>query len=420
MALAAPVSAHVFAPEFQVQVDGQPAPRGLRPSISSITYQTGLEGADRVELTIANDGLRWLDHPLLALDHELTVSIGYAPDPLTQMFVGEIVGLSPTFPSGATPSLVVTAQDRRQRLQRGTRVRWFAVPTTCLGAFPLPDRAVASLVSLEQQLIPIFDPVTAAIAVLIGGIEFAVAYSDPDAMQKLIRKQVGETDYQFLQRLGLENGWEMVMEHSGPTGGHRLRFFSLASRLSPEVFLQYGRSLVDFTPRVSTVGQVAAVSATFWRPEMKMEFTVTVSWDWDRSALDLNISPGYGNSTLARSDVGESAESGSITLVEEPVNQYTAPRVILSKLVSRLNQRLTGSGSTVGNPRIQAGTVLQVEGLGEKFGGLYRVTSATHTVDSGGYRTSFEVRKEIWFGSIPLFEQGAVRVGVHGQRIGRR
>jgi hypothetical protein len=38
--------------------------------------------------------------------------------------------------------------------------------------------------------------------------------------------------------------------------------------------------------------------------------------------------------------------------------------------------------------------VIRIDGLGASdFNGNYRVTSASHTVDSGGYRTSFEVRK---------------------------
>jgi len=94
------------------------------------------------------------------------------------------------------------------------------------------------------------------------------------------------------------------------------------------------------------------------------------------------------------------------------VTPTTAPRVILGTLVPLLNRRLTATGSTVGDTRIRAGTVLQVEGVGRQFGGLYRVTQATHTVDSGGYRTSFEARKEIWFGSIPLSAQGANPVRV--------
>ena len=66
--------------------------------------------------------------------------------------------------------------------------------------------------------------------------------------------------------------------------------------------------------------------------------------------------------------------------------------------------------SVVGDLRIKNGGVVRIEGAGEQFGGLYRVTSVTHSVDTGGWRTSFELRKEIWFGSIPLPEQGAVPI----------
>jgi len=80
--------------------------------------------------------------------------------------------------------------------------------------------------------------------------------------------------------------------------------------------------------------------------------------------------------------------------------------------VPKLSRRLTGSGSTLGDPRIVPGAVLRLEGLGVQFSGLWRVTSATHTLDTGGYRTSFEVRKDIWFGQIPLPAQGAVPIAL--------
>src|SRR5262245_1019163 len=400
-----------YAPDFRVSINDAPVPAALRASISSASYQTGLEGADRVELTLVNENLRWLDHALLALDNKLSLSIGYAPDPLKQVFVGEITGQSPTFPSSGSPTLAVTALDRRQRLQKGTKVRWFAIPTKCLGNFPMSDPTVASLVSVENSLIPIFDPVSAAISVLIGSVEVAATFNNPDARQKVIRKQAGESDFDFLRRIARENAWEMVMDHSvsGALGGRQLRFLSLLEQRSPDVTLKYGQSLIDFIPRISSVGQIAAVSARFWQPEIRTEFTVTVSWDWDRNSLNVSISPGFGMPTSSSSESDKSSQS-AVTLVEEPVNQFTAPRVILSKLMARLNQRLTGSGSTVGDPRIQAGSLLRLEGLGERFGGFYRVTSVTHTIDSGGYRTSFEVRKDFWFGSIPLIEQGAARV----------
>jgi phage protein D len=243
----------------------------------------------------------------------------------------------------------------------------------------------------------------------------AVTYNNPDARQKLIRKQAGESDFDFLRRIARENAWEMVMDHSasGSLGGRQLRFLSLFEQRSPDVTLKYGQSLIDFTPRISSVGQIAAVSARFWQPEIRTEFTVTVSWDWDRNSLNVSISPGFGAPTSPSSQTDESSRP-AVMLVEEPVNQFTAPRVILSKLMARLSRRLTGSGGAVGDPRIQAGSLLRLEGLGERFGGFYRVTSATHTIDSGGYRTNFEVRKDFWFGSIPLIEQGAVRVNFAG------
>ena len=59
---------------------------------------------------------------------------------------------------------------------------------------------------------------------------------------------------------------------------------------------------------------------------------------------------------------------------------------------------------------MRAGNVLRIEGVGEEFGGLYRATAVTHSLDASGFRTQFEARKEIWFGSIPAADQGAVPV----------
>ena len=87
-------------------------------------------------------------------------------------------------------------------------------------------------------------------------------------------------------------------------------------------------------------------------------------------------------------------------------------------MLPRLNNRLTGSGSTIGDPRIKASRVINLDGLGDQFSGLYRITSATHTFDSGGYRTSFQARKEVWFGSIPM-PKGAGGLAARAGPIGR-
>jgi hypothetical protein len=75
----------------------------------------------------------------------------------------------------------------------------------------------------------------------------------------------------------------------------------------------------------------------------------------------------------------------------------------------------TASGSCPGNAAIRAGHVLRIEGVGETYGGLWRVTSVRQSLDGSGWRTSFEARKEIWLkeilsAAIPVPPQGEVRV----------
>lgn len=396
-----------FVPEFQLDIERKRIPAALRSSISAVSHQAGLEGSDRVELTLVNENLRWLDHPLLILDNTLTLRLGYLPDKLEQVFVGQIVGQSATFPSSSAPTITVSAQDRMQRLQEGSKVRWFALPAPSIGNFPIPDPLTSSIVSGENGLIPINDPVGAALAVLLGGAEAIGAIGDPDGMQKVIRKQEGQSDFDFLSVIARENGWEMFIEHQGPLGGHQLRFMSPLDKLTPELTLEYGRNLIDFSPRVSTVGQLFSVTAYVWVAPLKTSFTVTVGWDFDRMALTLDVQP-----ELIPLGTGRTSH-----MIEDPVTPVSAPRRIISELIPRLNQRLTGSGNIIGTNRIRPGTVVRLDGLGIEFGGLYRVTSVNNTLDSGGWRTGFEARKEIWFGSVPLAEQGAVPVRVQGQTI---
>jgi phage protein D len=395
-----------FAPEFRVAFDGVAAPSALRACVMSASVQTGLEGVDRLELTLANENLRWLDHPLLKLDRVVAFSLGYAPDVPEQIFVGEIVGLNPAFPASGTPTLNVIAQDHRHRMQRGNRTRWFAVSVPQYGNLPIPDGAVAALVAAEQGMIPIFDPVAAALAVLVGGAQVAIAMDEPDSGQRVIRQQLGESNFDFLGRIARENGWETVVDHGGPAGGFQLRFFSPADRLEPDLTLKWGRDLVDFTPRITTVGQIASISLPIWVPALKTEFSVSVGWDWDRQSLDISISPGYGM------PVSTGDEEEEFTFLGHPVTLTDAPRAILGELLPRLNRRLTAGGSLMGESRLRTGGVVRIEGVGEQFGGLYRTTSVTHTVDAGGWRTAFDARKEIWFGSVPLPEQGAVPINV--------
>ncbi|MCA9623472.1 MAG: hypothetical protein KC731_30835 [Myxococcales bacterium] len=388
-------------PDFRIDIEGALVPAELRASVTSVNHSTSLEGADRVEVSLVNEGLRWLDHPLLALDNDLELWMGYAGE-LKRVFVGEIVSREANFPSGGQPVLTFCAQDRRHRLAGAAKNRVFPIPIPGVGNYPIPDIGVATFVSAENALLPAFDPVGAAISVIVGGIEAAGAAGDVQAAQKMVRAQIEESDYDFLTRISRENGWDMVVEHAGPLGGYVLRFFSSLDQLTEYARFRYGESLIEFTPRISKVGSIINVSAHVFISAIKLMLRITVGWDFDRMALTLMVVPSIAP---VPEQGGSSPKSFEYFGPQTP---YSSARKILGHLLPKLNNRLTASGSVVGDPTLSAGKVIAIEGVGREFGGLYRIKSAEHSLDSSGYTTRFDLRKEVWFGSIPLPEQGAL------------
>jgi phage protein D len=77
-------------------------------------------------------------------------------------------------------------------------------------------------------------------------------------------------------------------------------------------------------------------------------------------------------------------------------NPVDAIKWVVGELRRRINNRTTGKGTAIGDPRLRVGQVVALSGLGSAFSGTtYRLTSVSHTLDSSGYRTGFEVRKEL-------------------------
>src|SRR5256714_199356 len=157
----------IYAPDYRLKIGGDNIPAALRAAIVSINYQDGMEGADRVEVTIANEDLRWLDHPLLQVDNGFKLSLGYAPDPLEEVFVGEITGVEPTFPNSGMPTIKIVAHDFLQRLTKGKKDRGFVLNIPSIGVRALPDPVIAALISAENLLIPTTVPIGGVLSVLL-------------------------------------------------------------------------------------------------------------------------------------------------------------------------------------------------------------------------------------------------------------
>jgi hypothetical protein len=49
----------------------------------------------------------------------------------------------------------------------------------------------------------------------------------------------------------------------------------------------------------------------------------------------------------------------------------------------------------IGDVQIRKGSIINLDGIGDTFSGNYRIKSATHSIDTGGYKVNFRGYQEI-------------------------
>ena len=253
-----------YAPNYRIQINDQDLPAALRASIQSVRFQEGWDASNRVEVGIANTNLRWLQTHIRGLgfqpfptgvrigpvngpqaapegtfdmQNKVSLALGYAPDPLEHVFLGEITGVQATFPNGGVPSMTLVAQDYLNRLATGSYSRGFGF---------LPDFIIASILSAENLLIPLIDPTVIGASTAIAILNLLFAGTG--------RKQKGQTDLQVLEEIAATYDADFWVD------GNVLYVSRFIKEYTPRLTLAWGQSLLDFSPRVSTIGQVAGVS----------------------------------------------------------------------------------------------------------------------------------------------------------------
>jgi phage protein D len=351
-----------YVPDFEVSLDGTPVPADMRASVISVRFDESLEGADRVEVQFANQALRLLGNPLLKLNTGIELALGYRPRALSQVFKGEVTGVDPTFPANGMPTLTISAHNFTFRLTEGTKQR----------AFPwyLPDSVIAAIVAAENFLITEPDPASAVVGSL-------------NLFNQRPRYQHKQSDYKFLRQIATEYGFDMWVD------GDFMNFRLLLPQLPPpEVELHWGQSLVEFTPKHTSIGEIASVGLKVYIQEIKTELAIQAKWDGD--SLSIRIVP------VLFAEATETIEP-TLTLPDIPLDSpVEAIKWVLGEMRRRINNRTTGKGNAIGDPRLRIGQVVTLSGLGDEFSGSnYRLTSVSHTIDRSGYRTAFEVRKEL-------------------------
>ena len=356
--------ADFYAPSFLINVKGNKLQHGKTLEVLTLSVTDTANQADSFMFTVQDrhpqvghfsggQNLKWMDSGQFDEGNEVEISMGYV-DKLEFMLRGEITAVSASFPGSGAPTLMVRGFCLYHQLQRRRRREPFKSST---------DSGIAKEIASDMKLTPKVDKTD---------VEYPLV-SPNDATYAAILTQRA-------QRIG----YEMVVKD-------RTLYFQKPRYLekpAPAVTLEWGKNLQSFNPSLSTYNMATSVK-------------VRASQTSRGQGKDPVVGEAKGSDMRVKLGPSTGPEIAQKIFKENPVlsddhtvaSQKEAKELAVAKLETRAMEFISGRGACIGDPRLKARTVIKLKGLGQRFSGDYYVTSATHTIDAGGYRTSFDVKR---------------------------
>lgn len=342
----------IYVPTFEMKVQDKPLSARDAKSILEISVTEHLNPPSEFSFRVNDPKLKFInkENGLFTEGTKVEISIGYVGS-TRSMITGEISALTADFPSSGPATLHVQGFDLLHRLTRGNAYRKFDGSTPDSG---LADSDVVSKVASDV------------------GLQLS---ADSTATRTKPRVQNYKSNLAFLEELALANGYSLWVE------GSTLHF----KKAPPErktIRLEWGKTLLSFSPRLTIAGQVNAIVVRGWDPIQKQSISSPSKVTRDLAAT--------GQEQIGRGAGGKS----ELVIQALSVSSTQEAQALADKLLSdQLQGLITGNGTSAGEPEMQVGTVLDLRRVG-RFSGNYVVQRVTHTVSEGGYQTSFEVTKQ--------------------------
>jgi phage protein D len=375
-----------YMPTFEIKIDGAGLPRGVLRDVTELSYQDDVTQIDNFQITVNNwdatarrckyigsetaDQLTQSNRDSLLFklfepcNKTVKLSLGYV-DNLSPIMTGNFTTMEPNFPNSGPPVLTVRGLNILHRL----RTKKFTTAWTKL----TPSAIARNFNSLRDKGAPRLKPPWQVITDSTAeGLETPIEYM----------AQTDQYDVDFL--LNLARTWSYELEVIEDQ--HQLRFGPgrTASKFV-NYRLDWGKSLIEFTPTLSTANQWKSVTVRGWDRRSQKPISEPIDLD-DPQLKKLNANL---HEMLQQCDPREQQ------VVDLPVfTRAEAKDRARAMLRDRLVQIVKAKGRTVGLPGLRAGTLVDIEQVGARLSGIYFVTKTTHTIGSGGYTTEFECRRE--------------------------
>ncbi|HEX2224157.1 MAG TPA: contractile injection system protein, VgrG/Pvc8 family [Thermoanaerobaculia bacterium] len=338
---------------YQVKIESVPL-KEKAADVLSIRVRHDLVAPSLFELKLRNlSETRPIlsDDSRFAVGNQVEIAMGEIPQ---RVFVGEITGLELEF-RPREEVLTVRGYDLGHRLLRGRRTRSWVNKT---------DSAIVREVAEEAGLDAKVDDTKVKLPYVL---------------------QDNQTDWDFLLQRAGDLGFALRVEDK------TLLFQRYRNDTSAVLrFERKDQSLLEFRPRLSTVGLAGKVVVQGWSARDKKAITSLVA------AGDEGTTMGGSRGGLVTAEKAFSAMAGTVAaVVDRPVSsQAEADQIARGWLREMALSYITGEGLVLGCADLKAGTVIGINDFGEQLSGLYYVTSVCHTFSRGGrYRTAFTVRR---------------------------
>ncbi len=160
----------------------------------------------------------------------------------------------------------------------------------------------------------------------------------------------------------------------------------------------YRQGLSSFTAKIDANGKCTSVKLVAHDPATQKTYTATSN---AASLQGTSFAPQGSTMLDIISLQGQGGERQEVVTNYLATSQQEAQNLADGILKANLNASLTASGTLIGDPAVRAGATISIKGVGDRYQGLYYITSATHHFGSDGYTTSFEARRNSAPGTTP-------------------
>jgi Bacteriophage probable baseplate hub protein len=354
-----------YVPTFEVKIGGRPAGRDVIRDVMSVTYKDSVQEIDSFEITINNwdaatRTFKYSDLQLFDPGERIELAMGYQ-GAMRTMLKGEITSLRPSFPAGGGSTLAVSGLNILYKFRTQQESRTYPNMTDSQIAEQIGQRLKVKVEAPKSQDEPTFK-------YLIQDNQYDIIF---------LMERARRIGYDiFVEERQTDTGAETVLAYRRSTTVHQATYR-----------LTYGKSLIEFSPELTTANQVGSVTVRGWDNVQKQPITFTAK----RSDL---ITKGVG-AKGGQDKIDKSVEQKAEIIATKPVESEAEARKLAIEIFEGIAKDMVKANASVpGLPDIRSGTVLLIDGVGERFSGRYFVTSTTHSIGDSGYTTQFECRRE--------------------------